>query len=307
MTQDDDATIIAMQPDPAQLNRSNASLVIVQGNEIGKQFRVRRSDVVIGRSGSADVVVKDKRISRSHAQITTRFDAVNKLKRYLLADLNSTNHVYVNGQQISTHALQNSDKIQVGDTILKFEIQDHIDSQFHSDIQRKIKYDKLTSLLTYDAFKKAVNWELENTLGTRNGGAVLMMDLDHFKQVNDTCGHLSGSFVLQEVGKIILGNIRQFDIAARYGGEEFVVYLPDTGKDEALFPAERIRSVIEAHLFKHNTHTIRITISIGISHYPDHAITLDELIQAADTVLYKAKEEGRNRVYISQQTTRHHS
>jgi diguanylate cyclase (GGDEF)-like protein len=128
--------------------------------------------------------------------------------------------------------------------------------------------------------------------------AVLMMDLDYFKQVNDTHGHLMGSHVLTEVGAIVARSIRGADVAARYGGEEFVAYLPETDGAGAMQVAERIRGNVEAAAFTLDGRTAHITISSGISLFPAHGRTLRELVARADRALYRAKEEGRNRICL---------
>jgi len=133
---------------------------------------------------------------------------------------------------------------------------------------------------------------------------VLMMDLDHFKRVNDTCGHLVGSQTLEEIGGLITRALRAGDVAARFGGEEFAAFLLDADCAQALVAAERVRSAIEEHAFSatrrgadtEENRTLRITISIGVAAYPDDARDPIELIELADTALYHAKQTGRNRV-----------
>ncbi len=126
--------------------------------------------------------------------------------------------------------------------------------------------------------------------------SVLMIDLDHFKQCNDTYGHLVGDIVLKEIARIMKGYVRQVDLIGRYGGEEFVIALPDTDRNSAIAVAERIRQEVERHKFRAYDETITMTISIGIATYPDNGDDVQMLIDKADQALYKAKEEGRNRV-----------
>jgi diguanylate cyclase (GGDEF)-like protein len=125
-----------------------------------------------------------------------------------------------------------------------------------------------------------------------------MMDLDHFKSVNDTRGHLMGSHVLSEVGRLIARSIRGADVAARYGGEEFVAYLPETDGAGAVQVAERIRMSVETTEFALDEQTARTTISVGIALFPAHGHDLKSLVSRADRALYRAKEEGRNRVCL---------
>lgn len=123
-----------------------------------------------------------------------------------------------------------------------------------------------------------------------------MMDLDRFKSVNDTHGHLMGSHVLSEVGRIIRSDIRSADVSARYGGEEFVSYLAEIDAAGALLAAERLRNAIAAHTFALDDVSTRVTISIGVATAPLHGRTIKELVAAADRALYRAKKGGKNRV-----------
>ena len=291
---DHDSTVVSTSAEFEATVRRAPALVVVQGAEIGRHYPLRRSRVVLGRGDEADVVLRDKKISRAHARIESLRVGAETL--YRLTDLQSTNHVVVNGRRIDTTVLNAGDKIHLGDVVLKFELLDAIDSKFHTEIRNRIRYDELTGLLTYDSFRTALGWELARNANATTGCAVVMMDLDDFKKLNDTYGHLAGSFVLREVGVLIRGNLRHFDVASRYGGEEFVAYLPETEPAEALVATERLREVLAEHEFRHQDRTIRLTISMGVSHFPEDGRELEPLVQIADERLYRAKREGKNRV-----------
>lgn len=126
--------------------------------------------------------------------------------------------------------------------------------------------------------------------------SVLMIDVDHFKKVNDQYGHLTGDMLLRAMARIILEHIREIDIAGRYGGEEFCLLLLDTDKPGALVVAERIREAIHAKGIKAYDAAIRVSVSIGVSSLPDDAAKVEELLDKADWALYRAKRSGRNRV-----------
>jgi len=292
---DADETLVSSSPTIEPSSKRVATLVVVRGSDLGRHFPLRRNRVVLGRGDTADVLLQSKQISRAHAAIEGL--RLGNEMVYRLSDLASTNHLFVNGQQVEAHLLADGDKIQLGDVLLKFELHDAIDSKFHTEIRNRIRYDELTGLLAYDSFRAALEWELERYASAAKGCAVVMMDLDDFKRCNDTYGHLAGSFVLAGVGEVIRANVRHFDVASRYGGEEFVAYLPETEAREALLAADRLRHVIEEKVFLHQERIIRITISMGISHFPQDGPGLEELIHVADERLYRAKREGKNRVY----------
>ena len=295
-----DGTIIMQKRERSSFKKIHAALIIIEGVEIGKQFFLRRSLYTIGRTADANISIKnDTVVSRRHAQIEVIFDQLAKTTKYLLTDLNSTNHTYVNGKQISQHYLNNGDKIHIGDTTLKFAFLDDIDARFHKEIQHRISYDALTSLLTKESFYLALESELKRCRTNRLPLSLLMMDIDFFKKVNDTYGHQAGSFVLSEMGRLIQDNLRDLDLSSRYGGEEFISFLVEATSQQALMVSERLRNAIGSHVFVYEDKSINITISIGIAQYPQDGHTINELVANADKALYQCKNTGRNKVCLS--------
>jgi diguanylate cyclase (GGDEF)-like protein len=128
----------------------------------------------------------------------------------------------------------------------------------------------------------------------------MMIDIDDFKSVNDTYGHPAGDKVLEEIGRMIMEIVRHEDVAARYGGEEFAILLPETGPEDARYPAERLRRSLEAFHFKADDKRFSTTLSIGIAGYPNCASTMDELVGKADSALYEAKRAGKNVIRVFQ-------
>lgn len=157
--------------------------------------------------------------------------------------------------------------------------------------------DGMTGLYNYRSFKRHLHDELRRTIRYKRKLALLMLDLDDFKAVNDRYGHPAGNRVLIGVAEIIRQTVRETDLPARYGGEEFAIVCPETDGQEALNVAERIRAAVEASRFEVVPgEMVRITISIGVSSYPLDAVDETSLISAADTALYEAKARGKNRV-----------
>lgn len=295
-----DSTIIMKRQEKPDVKKVHAALIIIEGIEIGKHFFLRRSVYIIGRSSSADIsITSDPMISRHHTQIEVIFDQQTKTTKYLLTDLNSSNHTYVNGQQLSQKSLAEGDKIHIGDTTLKFVLQDDIDARFHKEIQQRILYDALTSLLTKESFYIALNSELDRCRTNSLTLSLMMMDIDFFKKVNDNHGHQAGSFVLSKIGRLIHDNLRNLDLSGRYGGEEFIALLVETNKQQAFSIAERLRQVIASHLFVYDDKTIKVTISIGIAQYSEDGDNIEKLVGNADKALYRCKHTGRNKVCLS--------
>ncbi len=158
--------------------------------------------------------------------------------------------------------------------------------------------DGLTNVYVRRHFLERLNEEMARSKRHNLHLSVLMLDLDHFKGCNDTYGHLVGDIVLKEIAKILKEHVRQVDLVGRYGGEEFVIALPDTNKTSAANVAERIRQSAERYRFKAYDEIITTTVSMGLATYPDDGRDVPALIDRADQALYKAKEEGRNRVVL---------
>jgi len=284
--------------DSGPLRKAHASLIIMQGKEIGRDFRLRKGSMVLGRGLSADIRILDDLASREHARLELAWAPGASRPVFHLFDLGSTNSTFVNSSPIDRVELKDGDKIQIGDTVLKFVLLDEIEAKFHSEVRSRISYDQLTGLLTKESLFIALEQELKRCARYDLPLAVLMMDLDHFKLVNDTHGHLMGSHVLAEVGRLIRESIRVVDVSGRYGGEEFISYLPEAPLAPAHQVAERVRSAIERHLFTLDRRSIDVTISIGIALSPDHGREITTLVAQADRALYRAKESGRNRVCV---------
>lgn len=279
-------------------NPVSACLVVMQGREIGRDYRLRRRSLVLGRDPDVDIPIADESVSRRHARVEVLPGTGGDPQRYWITDLGSTNRTFVNGQQVERAELHDGDRIQVGDTILKFALLDAIESRFHREVRERIRYDSLTGLLTKESLFLAMEMEIVRAEAYRLPLAVLMMDLDRFKSVNDTHGHLMGSHVLAGVGRLIRDNLRAIDVSGRYGGEEFTSYLAETRAEKAVAVAERIRKAIERETFHYGGASVQITISIGVSCYPDHGRDVTALVERADSALYRAKNTGRNRVIL---------
>jgi two-component system, cell cycle response regulator len=278
------------------------ALIFLTGDLLAVPIPLEREEVILGRALEADVRVNDTKISRKHARINTVTDEATNSVSYVLTDLSSRNGTLLNGQKVRQETLQNGDKITIGEHILRFEFLDEIDREFHRQIHRLLSHDDLTGLLSSRSFFSELRREAARAKQEKRPFCVLMMDVDFFKNVNDTYGHLTGSKTLEEIGYCITQNLRSGDVAARFGGEEFAAFLLHAEIGQGLVAAERIRAEIEKQEFtvirqgKSSKERHHVTISIGVASFPEDSSDVIELVEMADSALYRAKREGRNRI-----------
>jgi diguanylate cyclase (GGDEF)-like protein len=290
-----------MKPTKREKRDLRPALIFLSGDLLAVPIPLERGEVVLGRALEADVRINDSGVSRRHARINTVVGEDGKTD-YILTDLTSSSGTLLNGQRIKSETLQNGDKITVGKYLLRFEMLDEIDREYQRQIRRLLSHDDLTGLLSSSSFFSELRREAERAKQEKRRFCVLMMDIDHFKQVNDTYGHLTGSKTLEEIGLCITQNLRNGDAAARFGGEEFAAFLLDAELAQGLVAAERIRAEIESNRFsvirqgKAAEESHHITISIGVACFPTDSSDPIELVEHADSALYRAKREGRNRV-----------
>ena len=287
------------------------ALVFLRGELMAVPIPLERDEVVLGRALEADIRINDVRVSRMHARITVERAEENGENSYRIIDLGSTNGTLLNGQPISEATLSDGDKITIGEHLVRFDMLDEIDREYQRQIHRLLAHDELTGLLTSKSFFSELRREAARAESESRPFCVLMMDIDHFKEVNDTYGHLAGSQTLEEIGAVITRALRAGDVAARFGGEEFAAFLLDADIAQGLVAAERVRSEVEAHAFPATRHgtgdierkTHHVTISLGVASFPDDGRDPIELMEMADSALYRAKRMGRNRVFTYRQVS----
>lgn len=275
--------------------KDRAMLTVLSGMNAGQVFALDGTDHVIGRGTEADIWVEDGGVSRRHARITCRADG-----RYFIEDLGSTNGTFIGAQRIDVSEIRLGDRIQVGPHVtLRFQITDDAEEELQRRLYESSTRDALTRVYNRKYFSERLLAEVAYSRRHRVKLSVLLLDLDDFKLINDTYGHLAGDMVLRLVSAQMQRLIRVEDLLARYGGEEFVILARTTGKTEALRLAERIRdSISELELPVTPDRSIRSTVSIGVAALPDVAPEggANELLALADARLYRAKAEGKNRV-----------
>ena len=194
--------------------------------------------------------------------------------------------------------LREGDKIQVGrTTVMRFAYHDDLDESFHENLVSSALRDPLTKLFNKRYLLDRLDSELKFARRHNTPVTLLMLDLDHFKRINDTQGHLAGDAVLINMATALQKAVRNEDVVARFGGEELAIILRAIPMEPAVSLAERLRKLVEQTVTRHQHHEIRATASIGVAGYPStQAETVEQLMEAADRALYRAKHEGRNRV-----------
>jgi diguanylate cyclase (GGDEF)-like protein len=294
MTNTDRDTPIATLSDSQQSPPTGgaACLVSIYGPSLGRRWSLDRETTVVGRDRAADVSLPIDTVSRRHCKVVVRGSSV------FVADLGSTNGTALNDEPAPPNeefALRSGDRIRVGSAILKFLRGGDVESLYHEEIYRTMIGDGLTG--AYNRRYLTEFLERELTRCRRHGRALslVLFDLDHFKQVNDGFGHLTGDAVLREVAELTRAQVRREDCFARFGGEEFAIVLTETDLDAARLFAERLRGTIEVHDFVASGERVPVTISAGVATAGREMRDADEFLAAADARLYEAKESGRNR------------
>jgi len=267
-----------------------SSLVMIYGEYLGRRFEVNGAPIIIGRSPECTVQLVDDSVSRRHCRINPGD------RNVVLFDLSSTNGTYVNGTAVSARPLKDGDKIQIGRSIFKFLSGRNIEHAYHEEIYRLKTVDGLTGAFNKRTFDEEIRRELHRFYRYTRPLALVMFDIDLFKNVNDTYGHLAGDRVLSEIGELLASIIRREDTLCRYGGEEFALLAPEMGMNEGLALAEQARAAVESHTFTFDGAVIPLTISAGVAVASEGLEGPDEFVAEADRCLYLAKNNGRNRV-----------
>jgi diguanylate cyclase (GGDEF)-like protein len=262
------------------------------GPSMGCRYPLADRPLMLGRGEDCDIRIQDNSVSRRHARIEPSSEG------YHVSDQQSTNGTFVNDRQLDgSWLLQDGDYVRVGNCIYRYLAGGNIEAEYHEEIYRLTIQDGLTQIPNQRYMTEFLEREVARSQRHARPLSVLMFDIDRFKTINDTHGHLCGDFVLRELAGCVRASVRREDLFARYGGEEFVLVLVETPHSEALQVAERLRESVASHQFRFEATPIRLTISIGVaSTTGDPAVNPAALVRAADERLYLAKRSGRNKV-----------
>jgi two-component system, cell cycle response regulator len=284
--------------EPGSTTKKSAHLISLKGPKAGQSTKLSSHRILLGRSADADILLDDEGVSRRHAQITVQ-DA-----DYWIEDLGSTNGILVNGEKVKRAILSDSDRIQVGtNVLLKFTFQDELEESYQKKLYEQATKDALTGVHNKKYFVDHLKTEFAYAYRHHEPLSLILLDIDFFKKVNDTYGHLAGDAILKEMSVVVDETLREEDLFARYGGEEFAVVLKNTDMQHAVLIAERLRVIVASHEYHFDGQKIPVSISLGVSTLinQNHLKPIF-LVQEADHRLYEAKSAGRNKVMPSHHT-----
>jgi diguanylate cyclase (GGDEF)-like protein len=282
-------TIVIRNKSKDDSKRGESCLVQIHGGELGKRYTIR-AETSAGRDDTNIIFLDHDTVSRQHARFSYRD------RNCYVVDLGSTNGTYVNDIRADNETpLSNGDLVKLGGVVFKFFSGDNVEAMYHDELYRMAILDGLTDVHNKRYFLDFLEREMARCL--RYGGelSLALIDIDHFKQVNDTFGHPAGDFVLEQIARLIEQRMRREALLARYGGEEYALVLPEINIANARLFCERLRVQIEKHVFLFDGKKIKTTVSIGIA-FLDGPMRSAYFIKAADKQLYLAKKRGRNRV-----------
>ncbi|HJL18328.1 MAG TPA: GGDEF domain-containing protein [Sandaracinaceae bacterium LLY-WYZ-13_1] len=296
-----DQTVQTMQLDAPGVDggavvRDRCMLTMLSGPHPGAIHSVDGDVLVLGRDRSLPARIDDRGISRRHARVI-RIAGV-----FYVEDLGSTNGTRVNGERVSQpRPLRDGDRIQLGaSTLLRVTLQDEQEAEVARRLYESAVRDPLTGIFNRGHFDERLLAEFAYADRHRSALTVVLIDLDRFKQVNDTHGHQAGDAVLRDVAATIQRTIRAEDLLARYGGEELVLLVRGIDPVGSAHMAERVRATVEAAPVRWQGRTIPVTASLGVAtmtaERPFEAA--EHLLAAADRAVYAAKASGRNTVIV---------
>jgi diguanylate cyclase (GGDEF)-like protein len=271
-------------------------LICLAGPLKGQRWQLNGPTVVIGRSGGADWRINDSSASRRHVCIRyLNHNHPDEMPQCEIEDMGSRNGTEVNGVLIQGRtALQERDRILVGNTLIGFFVRDDAELRHDESLYESATRDPLTGLDNRRQMMSMMRHHLARVDRQNGNLCFLLLDLDHFKSVNDRFGHDVGDEALRHVAGLLARGSRESDLTARWGGEEFALCLPDTKPADAIQFAERLRNNIARSELMIGSKTIRMTVSIGGTSFKP-GDDVQSLYRRADRMLYRAKHEGRNR------------
>ncbi len=269
----------------------NACLVHIYptGLAMGTRHLLGNETIVLGRGDDCDITVVDHSVSRRHVRFDLDIDG------YLVTDLDSTNGSFVNDTPARRTPLADGDYVRVGNCLYRFLAGGNVEAEYHEELYRLAILDALTGLYNKRYLLDYLQREIDRSARYSRPLALILFDIDHFKSINDTMGHLAGDLTLRELAGRLRSEICKDDLLARYGGEEFVAVLTEADQATAAALSDQLRRTVKRQPFIFEGREYEVTISLGVASIQGNDVVSPlELIKRADERLYQAKRDGRD-------------
>ncbi len=286
------STFVQSRPGPEVLaeDQQQPLLVVMHGSLLGMTYAIRDEVIAIGRTATLDIPIDDENVSRRHAEITFDGSSV-KIK-----DLDSTNGTFVNSQRITDTILHDGDLILIGRVLFKFIRSSSIENRFFDQMYALATTDFLTGIFNRQHIISRLESEFARSRRYNRPLSILLYDIDHFKHVNDSFGHLAGDQLLMESSRLIGKSVRSQDYYGRFGGDEFMIICPETDLNNTVLLAQRLVQVLAKWSYSYQSRKLDFNISIGLAALSDEMRSAVDLIAKADTLMYRSKQRGRNHI-----------
>jgi diguanylate cyclase (GGDEF)-like protein len=292
---DEDTTADNITPPMPLLGREDISILVLSGPSAGQYRKLPRDGGIIGREADVDFPINDPGVSRRHALI-----AREDTNAFVIRDLESRYGLYVEGEKVERHMLSDGDRIQMsGETVIRVRYQDPKETEILDNLHEAVIRDSLTGVANRRYFLERLEQEFGYARRHNAPLTILMIDVDHFKRVNDARGHPTGDQVLRAVGRALHGAVRVEDVVARYGGDEFMVLSRGYDTSEGERFAARLLKTVREKAIRVGQDQFSVTVSVGVATYHrGEPESLMQLIARADAALYQAKLRGRDQCAV---------
>ena len=271
--------------------KQQALLIVLSEPRLGSRVLLTETPVEIGRGATGGLMLDADSVSRKHAKV--EWTGSN----HRIVDTGSTNGTFVNGSRIQSHELRDGDRVQIGKVLLKYIATGNIEAAYHEEFQRLMRFDPLTGCSNKRTFEEALRTAVTAARTKPTTLSLVVFDLDHFKKINDTHGHVAGDSVLCELASVAREAMPKDLVFGRVGGEEFAALWEGSDKMAMIGVAESVRKAAAAHPFSFEGKRLSLTVSAGVAERPSGSDeTAEALYERADAKLYEAKGAGRNRV-----------
>ena len=269
--------------------KQQALLIVLSEPRLGSRVLLSETPVDIGRGATGGLMLDADSVSRKHARV--EWSGAN----HRIVDTGSTNGTFVNGSRIQAHELRDGDRVQIGKVLLKYIATGNIEAAYHEEFQRLMRFDPLTGACNKRTFEEAMRTAVTAARTKPKPLSLMVFDLDHFKRINDTHGHVAGDSVLCELASVAREAMPKELVFGRVGGEEFAALWEGSDRAAMCDVAESVRKATSSHPFSFEGKRLSLTVSAGVAERPSGSEEAPEkLYERADTKLYEAKSAGRN-------------